>query len=156
MKLLGTLSLCLLISASQLLASEIKIQGLCDSSDYYTVLLSHMDNKETVGSLTIRALEELNLDYIGSDKGITAIEDSPTGSGALEYRDAKNLKSYGWCYLVSDDDSLPSQMPHEYPIHSEDQDIHWFYAYSEMLSGNWISFCVPTHIEKPKFICEDS
>ena len=143
------------ILSTSLLANEVKIHSLCDEYDFHIVELGIESKNETVGSLTIRALVDLGLDYVGSERSISSLDNSPTGIDALEYKDAKNMKSYGWCYLVSTDESLPSEMPDEYKIDREIQNIHWFYAYSEMVDGNWISFCVPTHLEKPDFICKD-
>ncbi len=143
------------VLSTSLLANEVKIHSLCDQHDFYSVDLEIESKNETVGSLTVKALGELGLDYVGSERSISAIDNSPTGVNALEYRDAKNMKSYGWCYLVSTDESLPSEMPDEYKIDQETQNIHWFYASSEMIDGNWVSFCVPTHLEKPDFICKD-
>ena len=143
------------ILSANLMANEVKIHSLCDQEDFHIVDLDIESKTETVGSLTVRALEELGLDYVGSERSINVIDGSPSGVNALEYIDAKNMKSYGWCYLVSTDDSLPSEMPDEYRIDRHEQSIHWFYAYSEMIDGNWISFCVPTHLEKPDFICKD-
>lgn len=152
MKILALLIVSFL--CSQLTANEIKIHSLCDQEDFHSIDLDIETKNETVGSLTIKALDQLGLEYKGSQRSIAVIENSPTGAAALDYKDSKNMKSYGWCYLVSTDNTLPSAMPDEYPISLEEQNIHWFYAYSEMQDGDWVSFCVPSYLEKPEFICD--
>ena len=143
----------LLLLAARVEASEVKIHSLCDENMFHIIELEISSADESVGSLTVKALDLLDLQFVGSESAIASIEGSPTGADAIDFKDQKNLRSYGWCYLVSSDNTLPGVMPDAYPIKNTSQNIHWFYAYSEVRNGKWVSFCVPTYETRPEFIC---
>ena len=139
--------------AMPLFAVEVKIHSLCDEEQFYT---SHfdIDGSKTVLDYTIQSLNEHSLEYVAYDNGISKVFNSPIGMEALEYKSEKDLRSYGWCYLISSVDGLPSKMPNEITVKESNEKIHWFYGYAEMKDGKWIKFCEPVYKTKPAFICE--
>jgi hypothetical protein len=148
-KLFGLLFLFLPTTLS---AGIIKITGPCSVNPKFESQLEFTSGN-SLGFLTINILNNNDIPYLGIDKGIHSIYNTPTGLEALEVIDDRRMRSYGWCYEV--DGEQPLVMPHEFEMKSNHKEVHWFFAYSSYDSGEWLDYCVPAHLLKPKFLCEN-
>jgi len=134
----------------QAVAVTFQIQSLCSES--YTLntdIIATTD--DSVGGVTIRALDRSGLPYSGSAEGIVSINNSPTGDGALEVISPTHMRAYGWCYSINGVE--PNAMPNEVSITNNNDHIKWYYGFAEYKDGDWITYCTPTHLARPAFIC---
>jgi len=131
-------------------AVALMVQSLCSDR---LILSSNIpvNANDNVGIITIKALDLSSLAYIGSVEGITSIDNSPTGNNAVEVISPTQMRAYGWCYSVND--IQPDAMPNEVKIISNNDIVHWYFGYAEYSDGEWISYCTPTHLTRPDFIC---
>jgi hypothetical protein len=104
-----------------------------------------------VGSLTVSVLNDHDIPFVGSESGINSIFGTPTGDAAIEVIDDRSMRAYGWCYSV--DGVVPDVMPDAYELTGTEASIAWFFAYSSYEDGAWRRYCVPTHVERPAFVC---
>ena len=58
-----------------------------------------LQSNKTVLDYSLKALNDLELDYVAYENGISQIFSSPIGMEALEYKSEKELRSYGWCFF---------------------------------------------------------
>lgn len=128
--------LCLLVN-SPLFAVQIDIVNPCTGE------LEASSNQiegegVSLGELSIKALEELGISYLGSDAGINSIFNTPTGLDAMEVLSDTEMKAYGWCYVV--DDKLVERYPDDMNSKGVNT-VTWFYGYALMEDAKWVSMC---------------
>ena len=126
------------------------IMGPCDESPLVEVEFN--TTEQNVGELSIQILEAEELQFLGDERGIAQIDESPLGDDALEIISETELKSYGWCFEV--DGVQPGVYPNEVPLTEVESSIKWLYGYAHYKDGEWIAMCVPSAPEAPPFICE--
>jgi len=141
----------LVFLSPSVLAVTIRVQDPCSEKNWLETEIS-ANKKQNIGELSIQAMEDNGIEFIGTATGINSINGSVTGLDALEVLGDKEMKAYGWCYKV--DGIEPSVLPHKLFIKTGEEKIHWFFAYSHYLNGNWITMCSPTAKTKPEFICK--
>ena len=138
--------------SSTVQAIEFNIHNICDNglflSEEITVLLD-----SNVSDITLYALDINQIDFIGSEYGISSMLGTPTGLDSYEVIDENHMLAYGWCYSV--DGIAPDQLMNEYPIIPNiHHQISWFYGYAEIKDGEWLSYCTPVSQNPRSFICK--
>lgn len=108
-------------------------------NDNAEVTLDHKG--DNLGALTVKALDLLKIPYLGNERGIHTIFNTPVGDEALEIISDREMKAYGWCFTVND--RLEEVYPDEIDIYEDKVNIHWFYGYAHYLAGEWIGQCIP-------------
>lgn len=130
-------------------AHVISFIGPCESTAI--VLQEFGAEYANVGELTIQFLEQNNIAYAGSEKGLSTVYNTPMGTGALEVISKTEMRAYGWCYFV---DNLGTDVfPDEYSLGKTPVKIEWIYGFAHYKKGKWISTCTPAFTIKPKFLC---
>lgn len=149
MRLLAFTACLFLIPNTQ--AATLKIVGACLAEP---VVASEFPVKpgDSVGSWSLRAFGILDIEFVGTAAGLNSILGTPTGTQATETLSPTEARFYGWCYHV--DGSEPALMPDQYLL-SGSETILWFYAFSHLKDGQWLSYCEPAHTVRPKALCED-
>ncbi len=146
MKLLGLL---FLIQTS-IFGANLSIVGPCEETPAFEESLDSLPG-ESVGAYTIRFLENFKISYVGSDRGINSILNSPIGLDAMEVISDREMMAYGWCYSVN------GVSPEVYPdemILSENDEVLWWFGYAHYLEGEWITQCSPSYLRSSEFICK--
>lgn len=107
----------------------------------------------SVGHFTVAELKRNRIEFIGSQGNIQSIMGTPIGAEAIEVRDSRNMWAYGWCYEVNGIE--PGVMPLQYMIRSQADHIRWFYAFTEMKNGQWLTMCRPAEQRPLKKYCQN-
>ncbi len=128
----------LLFITPPLFAGTMTFQDPCGEGVF---LISHFESKTSVGELTIKALNSSDVDYQGAAGGMNSIAGTPVGLDAIEVLSDSHMRAYGWCYEVNG--VHPSTMPDQVFLTGTEL-VHWFYAYSTNLNGEWVNYCVPS------------
>ena len=105
----------------------------------------------SVGQITLKALEELKIPYIGSEDGINSIFKSPVGLDAIEIISDREMYAYGWCYSVNGVE--PEILPGRYGVRPGDE-IVWWYGYAHYKDGRWISQCELSSFREDSDFCK--
>lgn len=134
-------------------ALQIDLIGPCDQATSFSVVVD-LKNQDIVslGDLTVKVLNENQIPYKGSAQGVSQIYNSPIGDQALEVLNATQMRAYGWCVHV--DDNEPYEMPDKVMITSAVKKITWFYAYSFYDNGTWKDYCTPAWKEHSLGYCK--
>lgn len=132
------------------LAVQFVVQAPCASAPWLNVAVNAMPGR-SVGRVTVDTLTQAHLPFSGSEAGVKSIRGTVTGDAALEVISDKEMRAYGWCFLVNGKQS--SAMPDKTPIYSSSDKVTWFFGYAHYLNGKWVEMCVPTHVRRPRFIC---
>lgn len=138
------------VYASRAAAVTVTFQDPCTSTPWI------VDERQgtigqSAGQVSVDTLNQYNMPFVGSDAGFNSVNNTVTGNAALEVVSDGEMKAYGWCYHVNRDE--PSVYPNQIFIASESDTVTWFFGYAHYRDGLWIAMCVPTHIERPHFIC---
>lgn len=128
------------------MANEIYFQGPCEEKPF----LVHQATAINAGELTIKALEQNSIEFVGSVGGINSILGTPVGMEAIEVISDTKMRAYGWCFEI--DGFQPAAMPDEISLNGTEQ-VRWFFAYSTYDSGVWKDYCTPSYSLKSSFIC---
>lgn len=146
------LTMFLLLTATLARAVEVTVDDPCGDAPWMqTEFDAAQGVGESVGALTIAALESHAISYSGSEAGLSSIKDTPTGDAALEVVSDREMRAYGWCYHVNGME--PGLYPDEVSIESPTDKVKWFFAYALYVDGEWTEMCVPTNATRPAFIC---
>ena len=102
----------------------------------------------TAGDITITALTQSGIEFIGNKYGMNSILGTPTGNDAIVIVSKTEMRAYGWCYAVNGivSDTL---RPNQVEVSDSDH-VSWFYAYA-WYDKEWKEMCVPAHLNPPKF-----
>ena len=135
-------------------ALQMDIIGACDPVALLSTSVELKDNEATtLGDLTVKVLNQNHIPFKGSAEGISQIYDSPTGDQALEVLSTSQMRAYGWCVHVDQDE--PYEMPDKVIITNKVQKITWFYAYSFYDAGDWKDFCTAAWKERSLPYCKN-
>ncbi len=143
--LLGTCLLC-----SSAFAHTIEFIGPCSATPLLSVELGA--KFETVGDLTVYALDKNNVKYLGDEQGINSAFGTPVGMDSLEVLSDTEMRSYGWCYFVDGEMSL--DYANKFYLKPSDKKIQWVYSYAHLVKDKWVSMCEKAYKVKPKFLCK--
>jgi hypothetical protein len=130
-------------------AAELTIIGPCSESPLSKQSLEIFTG-DTVGTSTIRQLDNLGIPYLGTERGLHSIYDTPTGSQAIEVVSATEYLAYGWCYSVNGFE--PADYPDEFAV-SENDSILWWFGYAHFKDGRWIAQCNPSYLRASPQFC---
>lgn len=139
-----------MISLALALNLSIEFIGPCGPNPLLKTTVKQ-DSSESVGSSSISTLDRYEVNYIGSDRGLNSIFDTPIGSEALEIISDNEMRSYGWCFEI--DGAIPEVYPDSFPLLDVKREIKWFFGFAHYLNGEWISQCEPAYETRPAFLC---
>ncbi len=131
-------------------ASSLSLIGPCHEGPAFEQGLK-IQSGESVGAYTVRFLEHFGIDYIGSERGMNSILNTPTGMDAMEIISDREMNAYGWCYSVNG--FSPEVYPDEFEMKEGDV-VKWWFGYAHYYEGQWLTQCSPSFERKPKFLCE--
>ena len=124
-------------------ALVVSVVGPCDQEPQLVVYVDLKDKEEvTLGDLTVKVLNANRIPFKGDAAGIAQIYDSPIGQAAKETLSSTEMRAYGWCVHVDNDE--PAEMPDQVIITESVKKIIWFYAYSLYDNGVWKDYCTPS------------
>lgn len=124
-------------------AVEVEVVGPCKMEPQLNSLVDLKENESvTLGDLTVKVLNANGIPFLGSAQGIAQIFDSPMGKDAIETLSSTQMRAYGWCVHVDNDE--PADMPDQVIITAAVKKILWFYAYSFYDNGVWKDYCTPS------------
>ncbi len=134
-------------------ALQFDVVGACHSGSVFSTAVKIPDEKKiSLGDLTVKMFVENEIPFRGSAQGISQIYDSPVGDQALEVLSSAQMRAYGWCVHV--DDNEPSEMPDQVIITSIVKKVTWFYAYSFYDEGVWKDYCTASWKEHSLAYCK--
>lgn len=143
----------LLAIEGPLWAITVEIKNPCGGPPW--LLTQHkLEDPKSVGALTLEIFDQAQINYLGSELGINSINNTPTGSDALEVISDRQMRAYGWCYAI--DNEVSGGLAHEQMIDNNQSHLVWFFGFAYYLDGDWVTMCEPTAESRPKFICGDS
>ncbi len=139
-----TIFLALLFSLSTF-AYEVSFTGPC--SEEPLVLDQVSSQALNVGALTVDFLNDRNIPFLGSERGINSVFNTPTGDAAIEVLSDTEMRAYGWCYFV--DGMGPDVFADAFPLNPSMKKIEWIFGFAHYKDGQWISYCTLAHTIKP-------
>lgn len=139
-----------IFTASATFAAHVVVQNPCTRDTWLDTSIDSAIGK-SVGAVTIEAFDRHQLSYVGNDAGINSIHGMVTGENALEVINDHELRAYGWCFSVNG--FQPDEYPNKVSIKTDTDIIQWFFGFAHYRDGKWISYCTPTQITRPAFIC---
>ncbi|MCK6596194.1 MAG: DUF4430 domain-containing protein [Bacteriovoracaceae bacterium] len=148
MKLFSLFVVVLYFSFSTL-AHELSVIGPCLEKPMFLVDVA--DKFETVGDLTIHTFNKNGIPYLGNERGINVIFNSPIGDASLEVISDTEMRAYGWCFFVNGEVSM--EYADETYLNPGDK-VEWIYSYALYSKGEWKSMCNPSYKIKSEFICK--
>jgi hypothetical protein len=131
-------------------AATYEIVGPCDETPAYTGDFA-VAQEISVGEMTESILKGLQVPYIKAGAGFSSIMNTPTNAASVEYLGATELRAYGWCYSV--DGVEPAMMPDQFILQGTEH-VRWWYAFSHLKDGEWLSYCEPAYTVKPALLCQ--
>lgn len=145
------IALLAILSASNAQAVRFIVQNPCDNKAWLDVYTEALVGS-SVGELTVATLTSYFQPYVGNEQGIHSIRGTVFGDQALELISDSEMRAYGWCFFING--YMPNEMPHKVLIKSNSDAVHWVFSFAHYLNGEWISYCTPTHLTRPEFICK--
>lgn len=151
MKILKSLLfiLCCFAISLPAMALEISFIGPCDKKPLIKENLT--GNYAHVGALTIDFLNKKKIPYLGNERGLKSVFNTPVGDALMEVVSDNEMRAYGWCYFVND--LGPDVFADEYPLDAGIKKIEWLFGFAHYKNGQWISSCTPAFTVRPKFLC---
>ena len=131
-------------------AGTYEFVGACSEQPVLTGVYEIPASGANVGLVSVEALRQAKVPYIGDESGLASIFGTPVGDAAIELISDRELRAYGWCYEV--DGRQPDVMPDQVRLTGAEH-IRWFYAFSENKNNEWVSYCVPAFMVRPKDLC---
>lgn len=98
-----------------------------------------LEATETLGALTIKVLDDSGLEYLGNERGIHSILETPIGDEAIEVISDTEMKVFGWCFEV--DGQLPVFLADQVQLQPTTKIVEWFFGYARYKEGEWVSYC---------------
>lgn len=105
----------------------------------------------SAGTFSVAVMKKNRLEFVGGEGKVHAIYGTPVGHSSVEIQDDRNMWAYGWCYEVNG--LQPGVMPDQFALKSNNDHIRWFYAFTEMKNGQWLTMCKPSHLRPFKNYC---
>lgn len=131
-------------------AAQIEIIGACSEDPILKESLDIIPG-ETLGDFTKRAFKKFQIEYIGSDLGISTIQGLPNENQTFEILSKEKMRAYGWCYLHNNVE--PPLYPNEMKMVDNNDTVQWFFAYANYDKGQWLSMCEPSWQIQSSFVC---
>lgn len=129
-------------------AHELSVIGPCLENPIFSVDVA--DKFETVGDLTIHTFKKNGIPFLGNERGINVIFNSPIGDASLEVISDTEMRAYGWCFFVNGKVSM--EYADETYLNPGDK-VEWIYSYALYSNGEWKSMCNPSYKIKSEYIC---
>ena len=129
-----------------------EVIGPCSPTPAYSGTYDLENLSINAGKASINIFNRDKIPYIGVEKGINTILNTPIGPETLEIISGTKMRAYGWCYTVNG--VGPDIMPDEYFFQSNNDKLVWFYAYSTYDNGNWTDYCMPSYKIKAARFCD--
>lgn len=130
----------ILTSASHASAVTYEITAPCSRETAREGTMMIPSPPMSLGQVTMLILHKESLPYVGSDRGLNSLLQTPTGDKSLELISDSQMKAYGWCFEV--DGRLPDELAHQFQLKGPEH-LRWFYGFAEYKDGEWVSFCNP-------------
>lgn len=130
-------------------AHELSVVGPCLEKPIFSIEVA--DKFETVGDLTIHTFKKNGIPYLGNERGINVIFNSPIGDSSLEVISDTEMRAYGWCFFVNGEVSM--EYADETYLNPGDK-VEWIYSYALYSKGEWKSMCNPSYLIKSEYICK--
>ncbi len=144
-----TIALLGLIVSQTASAVMISVVGPCDKKPI--ISQNYAIKFENVGDLTIHFLTKNKIPFEGNERGINSIYKTPVGDAALEVLSDTEMRAYGWCYFVDNNES--AVFADEYPLDDSIKKIDWIYGFAHYKNGEWITTCTPAFTIRPAHLC---
>ncbi|MCO4753188.1 MAG: DUF4430 domain-containing protein [Bacteriovoracaceae bacterium] len=145
------LILLVLTIASNSYAAKISFIGPCDSKPIFKTQIK-IEDEISVGAFTVKALEQNDIPFKGSEGGMNSIFNTPIGLDAMEVLSDTEMLSHGWCYSVNGVE--PRVFTSNYIIEDKDE-VLWWFGHARYIEGEWVSQCIPTHTIDSELFCND-
>lgn len=145
------LTSCVLIHSPLSFAVYYSVIGPCSPTPLHSGQFP-TDLTESVGKISLDILDSKNIPYVGSEQGLSSIENSPVGLVALEVLSDTKMRSYGWCYSING--KIPDVLASQSFFQSQSDYLIWFYGYSTYDRGEWTDYCVPAFEVQSKSFCK--
>ena len=149
-RLLATLLFSFLLISTNAQASRIIIEDPCSMEPWLDKIVKTSLGRN-VGEISVATFDAHQILYVGAEAGINSIRNSVTGDQAIEVLSDNEMRAYGWCFSVNG--VQPDEYPNKVKVKSESDIIRWFFGYAHYRDGKWISYCSPTNILRPSYIC---
>lgn len=107
---------------------------------------------KTVGQVTIEQLNLLYIPYIGSERGLNTMYNTPVDLEAIDIVARDEMYAYGWCYSVNG--VSPEVYMDEVEVGPDDV-IHWWYGYAHYYQGEWLTQCSSSHLREHTNFCQN-
>ena len=137
--------------SSPAFALTYEVIGACSEKPEFQGAYQLPKINQNVGLTSMEIFDRDKIPYIGAERGMNSILNTPTGEDSIEIISREEMYAYGWCFEV--DGKQPEKMPDEVFLQGTEH-LKWFYASSHYKRGEWLSFCDPAYFRKPKMVCE--
>ncbi len=128
-----------------------EVVGICEEKPVYQGEYKLPLAQQSVGLTSMEIFERDKIPYIGAERGMNSILNTPIGDETIEIISREEMRVYGWCFDV--DGKQPDKMADEVFLRGGEH-LKWYYASSHYLRGEWLSYCDATYLVKPKKFCE--
>lgn len=133
---------------SSTFAAKLDLIGPCSKKPLLSIEAS--DQFETVGDLTVHYLKKNKIPFLGNERGMNSIFNTPVGFDAMEVLSDTQMRSYGWCFRVNG--KVPETFADEIYLNDGDH-IEWFFSYA-WYDKKWVSMCNPAYEVKSPLFCK--
>lgn len=130
-------------------AGIIKFVGPCSERPVFETNFSPLED-DTVGSVTVEVLASNDIPFLGTERSMNSIFNTPTGLDAMEVLSDTQMNAHGWCYSINGKE--PNLFANEIKAQQNDE-ILWWFGYAHYDSGKWITQCEPTYTRAPEQFC---
>lgn len=127
----------------------IQFVGPCSDEPIFESKFSALED-DTVGSVTVEVLTSNNIPFLGTERAMNSIFNTPTGLDAMEVLSDTQMNAHGWCYSINGTE--PNQFANEIKVQEGDS-ILWWFGYAHYDSGKWVTQCEPTYTRAPEQFC---
>lgn len=127
----------------------IQFVGPCSDEPIFESKFSALED-DTVGSVTVEVLTSNNIAFLGTERAMNSIFNTPTGLDAMEVLSDTQMNAHGWCYSINGTE--PNQFANEIKVQEGDS-ILWWFGYAHYDSGKWVTQCEPTYTRAPEQFC---
>lgn len=150
MKLNAAFTILISLAPSLATAATLVVEAPCDVTPWLATTVSPAFG-QSVGALTITALDREGVPYVGSAGGIASIRNTVSGDQAIGVLSDTEMRAYGWCFSLNGEE--PDLMPDDVIVADEHDEIRWYFGFAQYRDGAWISYCTRTSVVRPAYIC---
>jgi len=120
-------------------AQTISVKHPCSGKTIVENQIDENDYGLNMGKITVNFLHENNINFQGSEAGISQILKTPIGDKSLVIIDDMTMLAFGWCYSING--VVPDKYADKVIYSSGVEQIIWFYGYSRNTSNKWVNMC---------------